>query len=392
MEAPTKTLTAITGMAVIFLMSSFSCFAATEVVAEGKARGDVANAREVALTDALREAVRVGVGVDLVEKSRVRDFILDYDQVFASSFGHVKSYRVLEAGLGGDKIYRVKIRAVVEKGQPGIKDRLALKMLINAKGSPRIALEVDELIEGVPSGSTSGQSWFEEATRDMGLRLVDTKRVTRQDDRLAERDRLLGNPPEQTLRGISQEADYILKVKIRGRHAGQKELYQIPVNVFAFTIDLTALQPDTGAIIASAPLPAIELSSRKKAPDAAARDILWRILEGTSRKDDKSAWLIFRRVFAHWVAELDLGAVRRLEFAKITDAEFDHIQQCLGGTKKVSGVWPREFDSQGLSFIDVETRLTAPSLKAVVIDALQPTFVADRYSRNYLQFKRAAKE
>lgn len=385
-----KTVNAAGRMSAILLMVACCCHAATEVLVEGKASGNAANAREMALTDALREAVRAGVGVDLVENTKVRDFVLDYDQVFASSFGHVRSYRILESGLGADAIYRVKIRAVVEKGQPGLKDRLALRMLINTKGSPRIALEVDELVEGVPGGTVGGQAWFEEASSDMGLRLVDTKRVNRQDDRLAERDRLLGKPRERTLRGLSQEADFILKVKIRGRHAGRKTLYQIPVNSFSFNVDLSVLQPDTGAVIASAPLPAIELSSRKDSLDAAARDVLWRVLEGTTKENSKSAWGVFRKTFAAWITELDLGAVRRLEFAKMTDAEFDQIQSFLRGAKGIRSVWPREFDSQGLSFIDVETRLTSPSLKAVVLDGIDGgAYVVDHYTRNYLQFRRA---
>lgn len=54
-------------------------FAATEVEAEGRAAGDQRTAREQALADALREAVRVGVGVDVLSSSGVSDFTLGYD-------------------------------------------------------------------------------------------------------------------------------------------------------------------------------------------------------------------------------------------------------------------------------------------------------------------------
>jgi hypothetical protein len=80
---------------------------ANRVEAEGMAAGDGGNARAEALTAALREAVRIGVGVNLVEQSQVSDFQLDFDRVFAQSFGYVKNYKVLGTDLGEDGIYQV---------------------------------------------------------------------------------------------------------------------------------------------------------------------------------------------------------------------------------------------------------------------------------------------
>ncbi|MEY5016062.1 MAG: hypothetical protein RIS92_2420, partial [Verrucomicrobiota bacterium] len=45
-----------------------------EVEVEGKAAGDLPHAREEALADALREAVRVGAGVDVLSTTAVKDF------------------------------------------------------------------------------------------------------------------------------------------------------------------------------------------------------------------------------------------------------------------------------------------------------------------------------
>ena len=49
---------------------------AASVEAEGRAPGDMKTAREQALADALREAVRVGTGVDVLSSTGVTDFTL----------------------------------------------------------------------------------------------------------------------------------------------------------------------------------------------------------------------------------------------------------------------------------------------------------------------------
>jgi len=60
---------------------------AVQVEAEGRAAGDQKTAREQALADALREAVRKGTGVDVLASSGVSNFALDFDRILSSAFG-----------------------------------------------------------------------------------------------------------------------------------------------------------------------------------------------------------------------------------------------------------------------------------------------------------------
>lgn len=103
---------------------------AVQVEAEGRAAGDQNTAREQALADALREAVRKGTGVDVLATSGVSNFALDFDRILSSAFGHVKSYEVISSRLGQDQIYTVKVRADVEKGTPDAKNILDLRELM----------------------------------------------------------------------------------------------------------------------------------------------------------------------------------------------------------------------------------------------------------------------
>jgi hypothetical protein len=89
--------------------------AGVEVEAERRAEGDAPAARQQALTDALREAVRSGAGVDLLSESQMENFELTFDRTFSKARGYVKKYEVLEAGLTDDGFYTVKIKADVGK-------------------------------------------------------------------------------------------------------------------------------------------------------------------------------------------------------------------------------------------------------------------------------------
>ncbi|MBI3987787.1 MAG: hypothetical protein HY343_12750 [Lentisphaerae bacterium] len=365
----------------------------TAVEAEGRAAGDSATAREQALTDALREAVRKGVGVDVTSATRVTDFAMDYDRVFAAAFGHVKQYTVLEAGLDKDGIYRVKIRALVEAGQPVMKDALTLRMIVQLKGAPRVALETDELIEGVPPGSDYAKAWFEAVAREMQLALMDTPRASRQSDKLAARDAFLGDAHTAELRRLDMapDAEFVVQARVRGRYVGRESLYGMtPRHKFSLAVDLRAVRPETGEVLASVPIPAREdLSSELQSPEMAARELTHMLLAGdVAHSETPCAWSVFRKVFARWLVELDLGAIRRLEFAGVTDAEFDALQKALGETPAITSVWPREFDSRGLSFIDVESRFDPAGLKTIVAKALTDALVYDRGTEHYLQFKR----
>ena len=208
----------------LILTSSFllltSYFApAASVEAEGRAPGDVKTAREQALADALREAVRVGTGVDVLSSTGVSDFTLDYDRILSSAFGHVKSYKVISSGLGKDQIYTVKVKAEVEKGAPGAKNTLALRQIVLLKGSPRVSIAVQEQIDGAPAPTKYAQGIMEQTARELQFNLVDVGTASGQESKMAARDAILGNDKNAKLRsaGISQKSDFLIEGNIVAR-------------------------------------------------------------------------------------------------------------------------------------------------------------------------------
>jgi hypothetical protein len=362
------------------LLTSYFAPAAT-VEAEGRAPGDMKTAREQALADALREAVRVGTGVDVLSTTGVSDFTLDYDRILSSAFGHVKSYKVISSGLGKDQIYTVKVKADVEKGAPGAKNTLALRQIVLLKGSPRVSIAVQEQIDGAPAPTKYAQGIMEQTARELQFNLVDVSTASGQESKMAARDAILGNDKNAKLRsaGISQKSDFLIEGNIVARYVGKQSFYgSLPQHVFSVGGELRAIRPETGEVVAVAALPGTEnVESDLDSKEMAARDVIQKVLSTAGKNDG---------TLARWVTETDLGAMKRLEFSGISSEDFQKIQTHLTDTEKISAVWPREFDSQGISVLDVETRLDNIGLGQEVTKATSNRVKLDRSTENLLAF------
>ena len=65
---------------------------------------------------------------------------------------------------------------------------------------------------------------------------------------------------------------------------------------------------------------------------------------------------------------------------------YQTIQTDFADTEKISAVWPRELDSQGTCFLDVETRLDTIGLGQEVTKAISNRVKLDRSTENLLAF------
>jgi len=361
---------------------------AATVEAEGRAPGDMKTAREQALADALREAVRVGTGVDVLSTTGVSDFTLDYDRILSSAFGHVKSYKVISSKLGADQIYTVKVKAEVEKGAPDAKNTLALRQIVLLKGSPRVSINVQEQIDGAPAPTKYAQGIMEQTARELQFSLVDVGTASGQESKMAARDAILGNDKNAKLRsaGISQKSDFLIEGNIVARYVGKQSFFgSLPQHVFSVGGELRAIRPETGEVVAVTALPGTEnVESDLDSKEMAARDVIQKVLSTAGKNQGTPP--LFNKILARWVTETDLGAMKRLEFSGISSDDFQKIQTDFADTEKISAVWPREFDSQGISVIDVETRLDNMGLGQEITKATGGRVKLDRSTENLLAF------
>ena len=367
---------------------------AVEVTVEGRAAGNQQTAREQALADALREAVRVGAGVDVLSQSSVENFVLEYDRTMSSAFGHVKTYRIISSGMGADEIYRVKVTADVEKGAPDAKNIMALRQVIMLKGSPRVSVSIEESIDGSAGETRYAQGCVQQMAKELQMSLVDLDAAREGESKRAKRDALVGDQMDSKIReaDITQKSDFSIEGKIVAKYAGQQSIYgSLPQHVFSVGGELRAIRPETGEVVAAVSIPGTEsIESDLESKEMAARDVIQKVLSKAPRNGDLTP--LMNQIFARWVTECDLGALKRVEFSKLTNEQYQKVSEQLKSNDKVGAVWQREFDAKGISTIDVESRLDSSALGGEITKDPNNKLSVDRYTANLISIVPAVSE
>jgi hypothetical protein len=356
-------------IAILFLLPKL-CFGEI-VIAEGRAESASQSSKEQALTDALREAVRKGAGVNLSSQTKNSNLTLDYDRVFAAAFGYVQGYQVLECGVKGDGFYHVKISADVAKGDPNTNDKVALKQLIALKNSPIIAFDIKEAITFVPKNSGYAQSWFQEQANQMQLHVVELEANQRNELIFAQGD---SKSPAKT-KSSQQKVDFL----IRGRVEGKYQVFESGDDTpFSIAASFEAVCPATGEIIATVNLsPNGKIKTKIESPQLAAKNIIEKCLHGSEGGGDEGASVLFRRIFARWAADLDLGRKVRLEIAEINDKSLRIFLEKLRENDKIHAINKREFDAKGVTSVDLETRLNSDELIKLLTESSNSDYIVE---------------
>ncbi len=376
-------------LVMVALVTGFlSAQEAKVVEVEGRSLASGGNSRAEALADALREAVRVGVGVDVVDQSQTRDFQLDFDRVFTSSMGFVKEYRVLTTGIGADGFYRVKIKAEVAPGTPGEEEKLIFRMLSRSREKPRLMIRLEEKVNGTSGGATAAQ-WFGKLAVDLGVAVVDT--AGQGSGIVSDRARILGRGQEADLRnaGVVSGADYILEGTVTSNAGEPTAVFGTKRRMCSVDISLRIIDAVSRQVVVSDTLEARRFAMEEAlSPDIACRESIRRSLEESP--DDTKArpgMRPVRMLFTHWIAEMDLGSMFRVELTRLGLDQAERLRSALSGRDKVSAVWVRSVDPAGVSVLDVESRLDGITLAKSIVDAAGGGFELDRSDNRYLSLR-----
>ena len=364
-----------------------------EVEAEGRAAGDAPSARTQALTDALREAVRTGSGVDLVSESAMENYELTLDRTFTKARGYVKKYEVLSSGMSNDGFYTVTIKADVGEGPIAANDTMTFQMMAKEHESPRVAIMIEEEIEDVKNGTLAGD-WLRNHLNQCGLQVIDLENAQGQGGMLAKRAQTLGRETEGTLRsqGLVSGCDYIIEGKIIGSAEGTQSYYgSKPGKKYSLGFDVKVRDAATGNIVLTENFQSRDIVIRNVSSDtAAAREAVRQFMEGNKRKENTDAgWMLIRRIFSHWAAEMDLGATIKLEFVGLDLETANKLKNELEKQTAIGSVWIRSIDAAAVSVIECESRLNSSDL-AKVINSVLPGYGLDRSEKRYLSFRAGA--
>jgi hypothetical protein len=373
-------------------------FALKTVTVIGSATGNPDVAREQALANALREAVRAGAGVDILSESKINNFTLEYDRVITSSFGYVKEFEVKKQGYNAtSQTYSVTVEAKVDKGRPLMDNIMALRLLVRRMKSPRVVVEVTEDISGISASSPPlAQTKLEELCQNIGLQVIKQKTVQNRSKRESLRAELLGEKVIAKAKkgGIQSTSDFKITGKVSGNVGKLREPFPgVEVRNASIGVDLQAVWTDTAEVAATLAIPTAFFKGESQMelpydmPKQLIRHYLTVILEGKSKEFKKeNALRFFDRIIAKWIVELDMGAKVQLEFRRINKNVFDNLLKALKKTSGITYAWRREFDSQFFSSIEIETRLDTQNIENVILKNLNGKYMLDTATKRRLTF------
>lgn len=361
-----------------------------EVTATGTATGDPSIAREQALADALRDAVRQGAGVDILSESKVENFKLDYDRVTTSSFGYVEEHQILEQKYSGG-VYTVKLKAKVKKGNPGMDNVMALRLLVRRMGSPRVLVKCDEKIYGVEGNAPVAAAILEDMAKKAGFETIDKDAIDEKSSAEAARAEILGDTLDEKVKkaGISSKYDMIISGVATGEIGPVEEPFpETKTRDVSIGYNLKAVWADSGETVAVSKCQAMSFQAKSPEPVNLPRQLLRKYIGLVMEEGDKkggNAYDLYRKILAKWIVELDLGSKTVIEIRKLEKPALDKLMADLEKTPGIAYAWRREFDPRLISTLEVETRLGTEQLEDAVLESLGKKYTADQTTKHKLR-------
>lgn len=233
---------------------------AQEVVVSGMGSiidGDVAHARDDAISDALRRSVETALGTLVESETLVENFQLIEDRIYSKSKGYVQGYDIVKEEQRNEMLYEVTLKAIVKMAD--LKSDLeGIATLIRRKNTPRMMVMIDERNIGDVEGSINyveaDLNIAETALIDLfmqkGFKFVDQSVVKQNLDNAKAAAILQGDVAQAAALARMVGADVILTGKALAK-ATVVEVYGTTQRSQQASLTARAIRSDTGDIIAT---------------------------------------------------------------------------------------------------------------------------------------------
>ncbi len=368
----------------ISAVSGLTMAADVSVSAIGRGPGKDKIAKEQALADALRNAVRQGAGVNILSATKVTDYILDYDRIFCRAFGYVKSYQINRSYVDKAGLFTVEISALVEQGKPELNDYMSMRQIIAMKGSPRLLIRCSGKIKNIGDSSALIAGQLREIALKCGFQTVSLSTIKAAENKRVKHDMMSGKIDSAIYRkaGIRENFDFVIDADVNGEYNGASELYGITTRRYSIGADLAATYPN-GNLIAQIALPSKETDiARVSGPEQAARSALMSYLGGEKGRNFRA---LLMSVLSAWISEFDTGRKIMVEISGIERKSLDKLMTDLRCSAGITAIYLREFDSENKSTIEVASLLEPFNLSVLLEKAGSRQLKTERVTADYIQ-------
>ena len=308
--------------------------------------GDIAAAREVAITDSMRKAVEKAVGTMVDSQTKVRNYQLIEDSILTKSKGYVKDYDILDTKLDNG-VYFVKIQAVVVKKI--LKEDLdAIEFTIKRANDPRIMVTIPEEYLSRPAPDPAAETSIIQVLLDAGFRLVDKNQVEKAKETEAFRRALDGDSKAYKKLGNQYNADLLV---IGEAFSEFSDDYEGLISCRA-RVEVRVVKTDSGEILAAngvheSGADITELTAAKKSLQEAGKKMGNYLVEKIPEKLSEQERSI------------------QISINNINFTDLNNFEEFIKGTHLVKGVYIRDFNS-GMAKIDIDTSLSPMRLADII--------------------------
>lgn len=230
------------GVALATMLSASAQFSQKTVTVTGEGE-----TKDEATKRALRIAVEQGVGVLVSSETLVENNQLINDKIYTAVAGYVSTYDVLEDNGGADGLWEVKVQATVSLAELR-EDLQALKLLIEEKENPRIAIIFREYMDGgelpAPVVQTAFEKYFLKAKFDV-IDVGQLEKIKEQDATLSYDD-----PIEAAALGRRFGAEVLILGEASAELGSVRTAHGVKVYSFAANVTVKAIKTDTAKVIA----------------------------------------------------------------------------------------------------------------------------------------------
>ena len=307
----------------LFFLSPITGFAGVV----GKVSAQIFNnnegsARNQALNNALRDAVKQGVGLFIDSQTEVKNWAVIRDEIYASARGFVTEYKVLRDEQTGG-VWHIEIDAEVSSAD--IKSKLSeLRILHQKMGNKRLMSIYrpthPDALKKTHSAVSSATTALQASLLKSGFRVFDAKSLGRVIDGITQR----GAPTEEWVKiADQQQVDILLEFELI---AGEKK----PFSSSAFSAAKVSIQArsydvSTGRLMASVG------TTQKQMTNARRGSFDWNnaLSRAGNRAGNAAADVIMRDIVSYYESVGEIGNAFLLVFTDFTEDEEFQILEIL---------------------------------------------------------------
>lgn len=340
------------------------------VVAEGSGAvedGDLAKAKDDAITDAKKNAVEQGVGVFVSAKTLGEDYTVVEKTILTRSEGYIASWSVVEGSrkiekFEGSQILTLKIKAKI-KLLSLISDLTDIEEVYNVMKRPKVMVlinekNMDKKPEGLPASAVSIMSSLQDMKFDIVDPEVIKQLIKEQATRVAmERE----DTKAAAVIAMKKGAQILIIGTANARPVDISDIAGDDVMSASALLSARIVYADTGDVLYVTPKSVqgkgISLSDEEEAGTKALEDAGSNLLSSDSSR-------FTQQILARWAKESQQGRVFRIIVNKVKDSEFEAIKSAIAKFRGFSGFVGDSSYEAKTGQIDVKFTMTLDSFRS----------------------------